>query len=774
MRLFDKILKKEKTHELASTIPISLTNWPGLSQMDFLSEYNALEILDKAYWIYHNVSIITDISKTITDEVFRNGLEWKNCFVRKCTKCGHLLMENADSCPICTNTKLNEPDAKQQLLYYRADGTSYLDCANSFRQSLIAVLETMSMHVEIANRGVLLVTKYYVLDSSGKILLTIPDEIIALDPRYVQPVFNPHTGKLGDGSRTCICCRERKKLSVSQEFCPDCGKRTYEILYKTNMPQSPERYFISGELLMVSKYGYELFGFPLVLNAEDDVILYYYLEKRPRLFYEKAKSPGILFIPTNNPQQLTGIWKAVSDDLEADPYHFPVISIPSDSNRSAEFLKLLEDPSADHVAIKADVLRRIGSLYGVAPLWQNDTSTSGGLNNETQQLTISNRAFERGQRLFNDDVLPWLCEQFGITDYVLQLKPSEDADELRDAQLLSAKLDNVQKALQVGLNVKWNEGELEISGTPKLQEQINNPISIPDIPAVSGEIAKSGSSYTYNYYGGVDEKSCPPGEHEHPGYDYCHPEKRRHRTEGGREVGTDGLNNNSEDGESGRKDQMGRLTELSAKSPSCKLQKGSYRFNELKLSENVDKRMNDIVELNGSLSGMHIKQIISYTEGSKLLNGMLDSGNPTEYAESNSLTSSELNELIKRIEKLDEAISFHNLKAGIRTFRGADGMAMFGTTDYESLVGERSTRKAYMSTSVIREVAEDYAAREHINNPVIIEFSIPPGEGIGLYAKEYSERKDEYEFLMKRDIKYIVTKVDRSGEIVRLRARVVE
>lgn len=761
MKLFDKILKKEKTHESTSTIPIPVTNWPGLSQMDFLSEYNALELLDKAYWLYHNVSIITDISKTITDEIFRNGLEWKDCFVQKCTKCGHLLMENADSCVICGNTELEEPDAKQRLLYYRADGTSYLDFANSFGQSMCAVLETMSMHIEIANRGVLLVTKHYVLDSVGEILLTIPDEIIALDPCYVQPVFNPRTGKLGDGSRTCICCRDRKKLSSSQLFCPDCGKRTYEIIYKTNMPRSPERYFISGELLMVSKYGYELFGLPLVLNAEDDIILYYYLEKRPRLFYEKAKSPGILFIPTNNPQQLTGAWKSVSNDLEIDPYHFPVMGTPIDAKNPAYFLKLMEDPSVDHITIKIDAMRRIGSLYGVAPLWTNDTSTSGGLNNESQQLTISNRAFERGQRLFNDDVLPWLCEQFGITDYVLQLKPSEDADELRDAQLLSAKLDNVQKALQVGLNVEWSDGELEISGTPKLQEQSYGPVSLPDVPENSGEVSKA------------LQKECPSGEHKHQDFPYCHPEDREHRGNG-RGAGKGVSNNNSGDSESGRKDQMGRLAELSAKSPSCKLQKGSYRFNELKLSENVDKRMNDIVELKGSLSGMHVKQIIGYTEGSKLLNGMLDSGNPTEYAESNSITPSELNELIKRIEKLDEAISFHNLKAGIRTFRRADGMAMFGTTDYESLVGERSTRKAYMSTSVIREVAEDYAAQEHIDNPVIIEFSIPPGEGIGLYAKEYSERKDEYEFLMKRDIKYIVTKVDRSGEIVRLRARVVE
>ncbi len=534
MKIREKIFRKEPVKpvkEESETVPVycQVTNWPGVSMMDMLSEYAMMEPLHKAYWMYHNVSIVADISKTITDEIFRNGLEWSKRFIKVCSLCGYNLTEDADTCPICGSTELDEPDESQQLLYYRSNGKSYLEEANDFGQSLTAVLETMSMHIEVANRGVLLVTKSYLFDARGNIKVAVADEIVALDPRYVFPVFDPRSGRMGDGSRTCIRCQERKRLSSNQSVCPDCGKKTYEIKYKTQMPQSPERYFIDGEILMVSKYGYELFGFPLLLNAEDDVFLYYFLEKRPRLFYERAKSPGILFIPTNNPRELTNTWKAVSNDLEIDPYNFPVMSLPPDGQKSAEFLKLMEDPSTDHIAIKTDALRRLGSLYGIAPLWSNDTSTSGGLNNESQQLTISNRAFERGQRLFNDDVLPWLSLQLGITDYVLKLKPSEDADELRDEQLLSAKLDNVQKALQVGLTVEWKNGELEISGTPKLQEQTNEPIGIPDIPAVSGEIVKS------NQYG-TSEKSCPPGEHEHQDFPYCHPTDRKHRSGGGQET----------------------------------------------------------------------------------------------------------------------------------------------------------------------------------------------------------------------------------------------
>ena len=168
------------------------------------------------------------------------------------------------------------------------------------------------------------------------------------------------------------------------------------------------------------------------------------------------------------------------------------------------------------------------------PLWQGDVATSGGLNNEKQQLTISNRSFLEGQRIFNEDILPWICRQFHITDYMLQLVPAEDADELRDEQLMSARLDNVNKALQVGLDVEWKDKTYLISGTPKLQEQSYSPVSLPDVPANSGEVSKA------------LRKKCPSGEHEHPDFPYCHPEDRQHRTERGRNDDAENPSNSQE------------------------------------------------------------------------------------------------------------------------------------------------------------------------------------------------------------------------------------
>lgn len=155
-----------------------------------------------------------------------------------------------------------------------------------------------------------------------------------------------------------------------------------------------------------------------------------------------------------------------------------------------------------------------------------------GLINKKEQSITSNRVFAREQRTFNEDILSWICRRYGMLIWRFASVPVEDVDELRDKQLLSARLDNAQKALQIGLDVEWTDGKLEISGTPQLQESVNEPLSLPDVPATAGEITTK-SQYTYNY--GTAEKACPPGEHEHPDFPYCHPADREHRTEGGSE-----------------------------------------------------------------------------------------------------------------------------------------------------------------------------------------------------------------------------------------------
>ena len=60
----------------------------------------------------------------------------------------------------------------------------------------------------------------------------------------------------------------------------------------------------------------------------------------------------------------------------------------------------------------------------------SDNSASGGLNNEGMQILVTNRAVEMAQTIWNNYVFPFIIKEFGITDWVLKLPPSEEEDEI--------------------------------------------------------------------------------------------------------------------------------------------------------------------------------------------------------------------------------------------------------------------------------------------------------------------------------------------------------
>jgi len=138
----------------------------------------------------------------------------------------------------------------------------------------------------------------------------------------------------------------------------------------------------------------------------------------------------------------------------------------------------MSDPTPEMLEVKADIRQRFGSFYGVMPLFQGDVGSSGGLNNESRQLEVSNRAFTRGQGIFNDKFFPWLLHQFAITDWKLVLVPAEDADELAEEQIISAQFDNMKKALDMGMEVEYKTGKVHYSGSPQKAQPLMPPLNL--------------------------------------------------------------------------------------------------------------------------------------------------------------------------------------------------------------------------------------------------------------------------------------------------------
>jgi hypothetical protein len=398
--------------------------------------------------------------------------------------CGAEHEELVPKCETCGSKVLVKPEPGQKLLFNHADGTTFFDSCNRQGQSLKDVLEEFEYHLDVADRGILLVLKYYGLDDDGNVTATVPLEIMTLDPRFTTLIYDTVTGLPGGKGKICLAHRGELQ-GQDKEKCSKCGRKLYEAIAKTEYPTHSE-YYIDGEVFWTSKY-FPKFGFPPVFKIIDDAWAYHFLEKRVRNYYEKGRPPALLEIPSNNIPSVTKMMNDMSAKLEQDSDYFPWVATDPTSHKGLSVVNMMSDPTPEMLEVKADIRQRFGSLYGVMPLFEGDVAGAGGLNNESRQLEVSNRAFSRGQSIFDDKAFPWLMRQFGITDWRLMLPPAEDADEMADEQIVSIQFDNMKKALDMGMTVEYKGGKVHYSGSPKKAEPIMPPLPISNEPPAPGE-----------------------------------------------------------------------------------------------------------------------------------------------------------------------------------------------------------------------------------------------------------------------------------------------
>ncbi|HRR67437.1 MAG TPA: hypothetical protein P5063_07320, partial [Methanomassiliicoccales archaeon] len=288
---------------------------PGMTPFEQVSAQSQRLSIDLAYWLEHNVSIFSDICITLRQELFRNGIEWKQKFACKCMTCGAEHEELVPKCETCGSEVLARPEAGQKLQFSHSDGTTFFDRCNRQGQTLKDVMEEIEYHLDVADRGILLVLKYYGLDEEGNVTATVPLEVMALDPRFTTLIYDTVTGLPGGKGKVCLAHRGELQ-GQDKEKCQRCGKRLYEAIARTDYPTHVE-YYIDGEVFWTSKY-FPKFGFPPVFKIIDDAWAYHFLEKRTRNELEKGRPPAILEVPSNNIPSVKKMMDDVSAQLEQD------------------------------------------------------------------------------------------------------------------------------------------------------------------------------------------------------------------------------------------------------------------------------------------------------------------------------------------------------------------------------------------------------------------------------------------------------------------------
>ena len=89
-------------------------------------------------------------------------------------------------------------------------------------------------------------------------------------------------------------------------------------------------------------------------------------------------------------------------------------------------------------------------VYGVSPVFTGESS--GGIGKEGLQIAVTNRAIELAQGIYNQKVLAWILDQFGVQDWKFELTPSERRDKLADMEVQRLQIEIAERMKALGFD----------------------------------------------------------------------------------------------------------------------------------------------------------------------------------------------------------------------------------------------------------------------------------------------------------------------------------
>lgn len=408
--------------------------------------------------IYHiaNQSVIVRTCVTqLKNEIFRRGYIWEEKFIVKCNSCGKEHNRPTEICIDCNSTDLKKPDPKQ-LSYVDKLFDGYV---NSSEQLLIDVLKEMEDDLNIMDDAYLVMVKEYFLNNDSEIAMHRINEIYRGDPVSMH-IYADELGERGSKGFTCL--NHRSFVSDSPVGrCEYCDSSSLYPVHYVNRVNGEEQYFLEGEVLHFSKYTpSRLYGLSPIITLWNSVTTLIAMDNYINSSYTKARMPrGLLAVQTRNIESMKSFWRGVKEKMEQDPHFIPVMGVESEGGKgSIEWIKFMDSlKEMDYVSVKDDLRDRVSGFYGVSKIFMADNSASGGLNNEGMQILVTNRAVEMAQTIWNNYVFPFMTKEFGITDWVLKLPPSEEEDEIAKLRKREIEVNIAASIKNLGFEVDMDD-----------------------------------------------------------------------------------------------------------------------------------------------------------------------------------------------------------------------------------------------------------------------------------------------------------------------------
>lgn len=420
------------------------------------------------YNITQQSVIVRTCITQLKQEIFRRGYVWEKAYEARCNSCQKTHKRPVTECARCNSTDLKKPDPKQ-LDYAEKFVGGYV---NKSEQLFIDVFKELEDDLNIMDDAYIVLVKEYYLDGNGKIRMHRIKELFRGDP-VTMAIYADELGIRGTKGFTCINHRDYI-VTEPHENCSECNSPLFPIHY-VNRANGEEQHYIEGEILHFSKYSpSRLYGHAPVMTLFNHIMTLIAMENYINSSYTKSRMPrGLLAVQTRNMESMASFWRSVKERMEQDPHYIPVMGIEADNGKgSVEWIKFMDSlKEMEYTAVKDDLRDRISAFYGVSKVFMADNTTSGGLNNEGMQILVTNRAVQMAQNVYNNYVFPFLVKQFGITDWVLKLPPSEEEDEIAVLRKRELEVSIAAATKNLGFEIEMDEDGQFTYTKPKPVEQ---------------------------------------------------------------------------------------------------------------------------------------------------------------------------------------------------------------------------------------------------------------------------------------------------------------
>ena len=470
--------------------------------MDLPRQHMTLKQIDA---LFEASDIAKIVLRTLCDEMFRNGIEVEAEFEYRCMECGKTFTDWMAICDECEGTVRTPSFSDRKRLEKWFKGP-----VNDFGETLMQVNKKFERDLDRFARAFCFCQKKYNfrkewhpewMETEGRkvmpLLSVTVEQIIRASPYWMKKIHSTYgnsRNEKGQWAYTCVGHRnEVNWMDLRGHYpCPNCGREMFLAEFYTEHAHHYDQkivYYVKGEVRELTKFD----GISPMFVIWTKLLTLYQMDKYIFKMFSLQRSPrGLLFIRGRQEHiQKSWMWmKAMSRENPNMVYPVAVDAAIGDKASSiAQYVDLAIDMGMiQYIEMREEYRRLLGMMYGVSPIYQGDLSTGGGLNNEGLQVTVTNRACEVGQSVFNDDLFPWIARQMGVEDLVWHLLPSEEKDEKSMIEREHMRLQNAQVVKQLGYDIELELGEdgLEFKVGEKQEQQPGMP-GMPGLPGGGGQ-----------------------------------------------------------------------------------------------------------------------------------------------------------------------------------------------------------------------------------------------------------------------------------------------